>query len=118
MPVAHSGAPLGPLTAAGPDGGGQLHLDQLLAEETDRFFGEVEPLARTEGVEQFGQDRPVEGRSVVIYQLSRQERAPDHAGGPLWRTSGQVKPTTSRDADNLNKLRAFASPSSAVSSLA
>jgi hypothetical protein len=59
VPVALVGALLAALIAPGADQRGQLGLDQLLADETDRFSDQIEPFARLEDSEQLGQDRLV-----------------------------------------------------------
>jgi len=66
VPVALVGTVIAALIAPGADQRGQLGLDQLLADQADRFSDQIESLARFEGSEQFGQ-----------------EHTEDHAAGPL-----------------------------------
>ena len=61
MPVALVAAGLRPLIAVGSDLGAELDLDQLLAHQGGCFFDEVEAFAGSEAVEQFGQDRLIQG---------------------------------------------------------
>ena len=61
VPVSFCAAGLGALIALGPDVGGEFGLDQLLGYQGDRFADEVEPLAGSECIEQFGQDRLIQG---------------------------------------------------------
>ena len=61
MPVALSDTGAGPLVAVGSDLGGELDLDQLLADQGGCFFDEVETFTGSECIEQFGQDRLIQG---------------------------------------------------------
>ena len=89
----------GPLIALGPDDGGQLDLDQLLADQGGGFFDEVETLTRLECIEQFGQDRLIQGHRCVLLLVGSARNTPritplaPPIGGPRLTS----KPTTPRD---------------------
>ena len=100
MPVAFVGAVVGALIAPGADQRGQFGLDQLLADETDRFSDQIEPFSRLEGSEQLGQDRLVKGHRCVLLWCVR---TGTHRGSRRWPPYGWTlgltsKPTTLRDA--------------------
>jgi hypothetical protein len=64
VPVALGDPGVGSFVAVGPDHRGEFGLDQLLADQGDRFFDEVQAFAGTEGVKQFGQDRLIKGHRM------------------------------------------------------
>ena len=92
VPVALVGAVIAALVAPGTDQGRHFGLDQLLADQADRFSDQIEPFARLEGGEQLGQDRLVKGHRCVLLWCVR---TGTHRGSRRWPPYGWTLGLTS-----------------------
>ena len=87
VPIAFVGTLLAAFIALRADQRGQLGLDQLLADETDRFSDQIEPFADWKAAS--SSDRTDWSRAIGVYSFGAfgQEHTEDHAAGRVTRSA-------------------------------